>query len=91
MSRLKSMVGWMVRGGDQTRAELAGQSAAIGEMQQRLADGERLRAEVRGALEDLAERMSSLATRLDHLEARVSDQEAALSSMARVVAPPDGD
>ena len=33
MSRLKSMVGWVVRGGDQTRAELAGQAEAIQDLQ----------------------------------------------------------
>lgn len=91
MHRVKSIVGWMVRGGDQTRAEFASQTAAIGAMQERLADGERLRAEVRGALDDMSERLTAVTARLDHLEARLTDQESTVASLARVVAPPADD
>lgn len=76
MGRLRRQIGWLVRGGDHTRAELASQAAAIRELQTGLAavreavdhqraDGEGLRAEVRGALDDTAVRLRSLNDRLE--------------------------
>lgn len=102
MNRVRNVVGWMVRGGDQTRAELASQSQAIRELQQHVvdmravvdsqaADGERVRAEVRGALGDLADRLGTIVERLDQLEARVADHDASVASLTRVVAAPTDD
>ena len=99
MSRVKSMVGWALRGGDQTRAEFASQAEAIRELQQRVADvndllhaqvgdGQRLEAEVRGVLADLTARIGSISDRLDALDARTADHDALLSSLSRTVAPP---
>ena len=98
MSRLKSIVGWTLRGGDQTRAEFAGQAEAIRALQEQVAglhaltggqsaDGERLEAEVRGVLADLSARIGMMTDRLDALDAQASDHDAALASLARVVAP----
>lgn len=93
MSRLKSTAGWVVRGGDQTRSELAGQMAAIQELQAKVeaqaADAERVRAELRGALDDLTARIAAVAERLDRLDDTVADHDEALASVARVVAAPD--
>lgn len=99
MNRLKSTLGWTLRGGDQTRAEFASQADAIRELQQRVAeihelvnaqqaDGERLEAEVRGVLTDLSSRIGSMGERLDALDARSADHDALLSSISRTVAPP---
>jgi uncharacterized coiled-coil protein SlyX len=97
MSRLKNVVGWMVRGGEQTRAELASQAAAIQALQQQVADMresvdgqvvDRMRSEVRGALDDLVQRLGIVVDRLDALEARVTDLDDSVASLARVVAPP---
>jgi uncharacterized protein involved in exopolysaccharide biosynthesis len=99
MSRLKSMVGWTLRGGDQTRAEFATQAEAIRELQQRVAeihelvdgqvnDGQRLQAEVRGVLADLTERIVATSDRLDGLDRQLADHDALLSSISRVIAPP---
>jgi uncharacterized coiled-coil protein SlyX len=92
MSRLKSTLGWVVRGGDQTRSELAAQAAAIQELQTKLdvqtADADRVRAELRGALDDVSSRLAAIVDRLDRLEAQVADHDAAVASLARVVAPP---
>jgi len=102
MNRVRNVVGWMVRGGDQTRAELSGQSDAIRELQRQVADmraiveaqaadGERVRAEVRDTLGDLSERLVSIVERLDQLEARVADHHAEVASLTRVVAAPGDD
>ncbi len=102
MSRLKSIVGWTLRGGDQTRTEFASQAEAIRELQQRLSEihelvnsqaghGERLEAEVRSVLGDLTTRLGSITDRLDALDARTADHDALLSSLARTVAPPKPD
>lgn len=99
MSRLKNIVGWMVRGGDQTRAELAGQAAAIQQLQRTVADlqsnvdaqgadSERLRAEARGALDDLSARLGVMIERLDRLDGRVADHDTTIASLTRVVSPP---
>jgi len=95
MSRLKSMAGWVVRGGDQTRSELAVQTAAIQELQAKVeaqaADAERVRAELRGALVDLSTRIAAIVERLDRLDATVADHDEVVASLARVVAPPSDD
>ena len=93
MSRLKSTVGWVVRGGDQTRSELAAQAAAIQELNAKVenqaADADRVRSELRGALDDLSTRIAATVERLDRLEALVADHDEAVASLARVVASPD--
>ena len=93
MSRLKSTAGWVVRGGDQTRSELAGQMAAIQELQVKVeaqaADAERVRAELRGALDDLTARLAAVVERLDRLDDAVADHDEALASLARVAAAPE--
>jgi len=102
MSRLKNIVGWTLRGGDQTRAEFASQADAIRELQQRMADthaavqaqaadAERLQAEVRSVLADLTSRIGAVSDRLDALDARVADHDALLGSLSRIIAPPTGD
>jgi len=99
MSRLKSIVGWTLRGGDQTRTEFASQAEAIRALQDQVAelhalaggqsaDGERLEAEVRGVLADLSARIGTMTERLDALDAQTSDHDALLSSLSRAVAPP---
>ncbi len=92
MSRLKSTVGWVVRGGDQTRSELAVQTAAIQDLQSKVealaSDAERVRAELRGALDDLSARIGAIVERLDRIDATVADHEDAVASLARVAAPP---
>lgn len=100
MSRVRNMVGWVVRGGDQTRADLAGKTAAIQELQEQVAElretleslrgaVERDRAEASGAVADIAGRSQALAERLDRIDVAVADHDETLSSMARVVALPD--
>ena len=102
MNRVRNAVGWVVRGGDQTRAELAGQAEAIRALQGQVAemralvdaqhaDGERVRAEVRSTLGDLSERLGSIVDRIDRLETRVADHDAAVDSLTRVVAAPTDD
>jgi uncharacterized coiled-coil protein SlyX len=102
MSRLKNIVGWMLRGGDQTRAEFASQADAIRDLQQRMADthalvaaqaadAERLQAEVRSVLADLTSRIGAVSDRLDALDARVADHDELLGSLSRIVAPPTDD
>jgi uncharacterized coiled-coil protein SlyX len=102
MSRLKNIVGWTLRGGDQTRAEFAGQAEAIRELQQWMAgthaqvdiqsaDADRLQAEVRGVLSDLTSRIGAMSERLDALEARLADHDELLGSLSRIVAPPVDD
>lgn len=99
MSRLKNIVGWALRGGDQTRAEFASQAEAIRDLQQQLAesrarvdaqagDADRLQAEVRGVLADLTSRIGATIDRLDAADARVADHDELLGSLSRVVAPP---
>jgi len=93
MSRLKSTIGWMVRGGDQTRSDLAVHTAAIQELQAKVetqaADAERVRAELRGALDDLSTRIAAVVERLDRIDLMVADHDEAIASLARVVAAPD--
>lgn len=98
MSKLRTTVGWVVRGGDQTRADLADKTAAIQALQQRLADVDRMRAdaerdraEARAVADDLAQRLSAAVARLDRLEAIVDDHDAQVASLARQVAPPSAD
>lgn len=102
MSRVRNMVGWVVRGGDQTRADLAGKTAAIQELQEQVAElresleslqgaVERDRAEASGAVADVAARSQALAARLDRIDVTIDDHGESLSSMARIVARPDED
>lgn len=99
MSGVKSIVGWALRGGDQTRAEFASQAEAIRELQTRVAevhdlvqsqvgDSARLDAEVRSVLADLTARIGSMSDRLDALDARTADHDALLTSVSRTIAPP---
>lgn len=98
MSRLKNTVGWALRGGEQTRAEFAGQAEAIRDLQRRVSefdavvgDTDRLQAEVRGILADLTERIGAMNERIDALESRLGDHDELLSSLARLAAPPSSD
>lgn len=101
MSTLRATVGWVVRGGDQTRADLAEKTAAIQALQQRLADldqidqlraeAERDRAEARAIADDLARRLTEAVSRLDRLEALVDDHDTQVTSLARQVAPPSAE
>lgn len=95
MNKLKSIAGWVVRGGDQARAEFASQSEAIRDLQRRLdateaalAQGSRVEAELRDMHSDLIGRLSAMRARLDALEVRCADHDAVLDSLLRSVAPP---
>lgn len=98
MNRITSTAGWVVRGGDQARAEFARQSEAIQELQRQVADlvgrierADRLDAELRSVHGDLVARISAMSDRLDVLEARSADHDALLESLTRTVAPPVDD
>ena len=75
-----------------TRSELAVQAAAIQDLQTKIevpsADADRVRAELRGALDDLSSRLAVIVARLDAIDATVADHDEAVASLARVVAPP---
>ena len=95
---MKKMLGWIVRGGDQTRAEFAGQAAAIQELQRQVADlgaglagndplGRALPEQLRMVTDDLSERITAAITRLDVLEARIDQFDETLTELVRVVTP----
>lgn len=100
MSRLRSIVGWMVRGGDQTRADLAEKTAAIEQLQQqvetlrglideRSRDADRTRAGAAESIDDLADRLSAITVRVDHLDGLVADHDDSIASLGRVVGSVD--
>ncbi len=100
---MKRMLGWIVRGGDQTRAEFAGQAAAIQDLQRQVADlGATINLidplaraagdvpeQLRAVTDDLTERLTAATTRLDALEARLDQLDETITELVRVAAPAD--
>ena len=98
---MKRKLAWLVRGGDQTRAEFAAQAAAIQELQRQVADlgaavtridplaqsAAGVPEQLRTITDDLAERIGNASLRLDVLEARLDQLDETLTELVRVVTP----
>lgn len=94
---MRKHLAWLVRGGDQTRAELAGQAAAIQALQRQVADlgavvervapAAAVPEQLRQVTDDLGERVATATTRLEVIEARLDHLDEAIGELVRVVAP----
>jgi polyhydroxyalkanoate synthesis regulator phasin len=98
---MRKHLAWLVRGGDQTRAELAGQAAAIQALQRQVADlgavvdriapAAAVPEQLRQVTDDLGERVATATTRFDVIEARLDHLDETIAELVRVIAPAGDD
>jgi len=89
---MKEVFGWVMRGGRYTRAALDDHAAAIRDLQVKVeefgsATGPALAEQLRAVTDDLGDRIAAISTRLDSLDARLTDMEVAVDEVVRVIAP----
>ena len=98
---MKHIIGWIVRGGDHTRAALARQDASIGDLEHKVEHLGQVAAEVqllaapaaqlpdqlRDVVDDLGDRIAAINARLEVLEQRLGDVDDAVGRLVDSAAP----